>query len=181
MNTVLENAIGVAVFGLLLAAAFGYAAVQIGQRNLLIVATSIAALTMTLAAVSHLVQTPREQLVEAIEAVADAVRANDIDRAISFVHPNAKPIEQRARTEMSSYTFLEAKVTSIRSVDINQNSKPATATTEFVARIKVRGDQRIYGMQGTAIRLLKVYWLRSGDRWLVNDYEHFDVRDALAN
>lgn len=181
MNTILENAIGVAVFGLLLAAAVGYAAVQLGQRNLLIAAAGIAALTMSLSVVSHLIQTPREQLIEAIEAVADAVRANDIDLALSFVHPSAKSIQQRARTEMSSYTFLEAKVTSIRSIDINQNSKPATATTEFIARIKVRGDQRMYGMEGSTIRLLKVYWLRSGDRWLVNDYEHFDVRDALAN
>lgn len=181
MNMLLENTAGIGIVGAALGGLLLFAAKQLGDRRLFYAAIGIGFATLILCAISTLIDTEREKLTKTIYDVANAVRANDHQRALDYMHPNATPATQRAKSELARFKFEEAKVTSIRMVTVNESTRPQTATTEFVGRIKVKGDHTYYGMEGSGVRLMKVYWMKSGDRWLISDYEHSDVREALKN
>lgn len=179
MNTILENPIGIGLFGAVITGLLVLIAKQLGDRRAIYAAIATAVATLILCIISVSLVSEREKLTRTIYEVADAVRANDHNRALSYMHPNATPATQRAKSEISRFKFDEAKVTSIKSVLINDATKPPTATTEFIATMKVTGDQSYYGMKGGGARLLIVTWVKQGDRWLIHDYEHRDVREGL--
>ena len=179
MKTILENPLGIGIFGAVITGLLVVVAKQLGDRRAIHAAFATAVVTLVLCIVSMNIETEQEKLTRTIYEVAAAVRANDHNRALSYMHPNATPATQRAKSEISRFKFNEAKVTSIKSVLINDSTKPPTATTEFIATMKVTGDESYYGMKGGGVRLLIVTWVKQGDRWLIHDYEHRDVREGL--
>jgi cell division protein FtsW (lipid II flippase) len=180
MNFILESPFLVGLVGLSVAAVLLLAAVQSGKWKLLYGAVGVALVTVVLITSSIVVgvlfESDQTKLKRSIDEIAQSLRQNDRDRALSFIHPNASPTVQRAKSEISQYQFHEAYVTGIRAIEVNQNSKPPTATTEFVATLKVAHEREFSGVPFRGIRAFKIYWMKQGDRWLVRDYEHYDPR-----
>ncbi len=179
MSFFLENPVAVLLFGLGLAGLLIFAATKSGDRRYLIAAGIVAAIGLVLGIVATNIETEQEKLTKTIYQVADAVRNNDHDRALTFMHPNASAAAQRAKTEISRFKFQDAKVTSIQEVVINDKTKPPSATAEFLARMTVEGDHTYFGAKFNGVRLIKVYWMKQGDRWLISDYEHSEPMSAF--
>jgi hypothetical protein len=181
MSALLENPIGIGLFGAIIVGLLVFAAAQLGNRRLFYGAGGVLALTVFLVIVSISIETDEEKLNRLILELAVALRNNDHKAAKSLIHPNAEATLQRASQDLSSVEFVEAKVTSVRSTLVNSVSKPPTATIEFIGYIKGSSSRYTGGVVAGAPRLFKLYWMKHQDRWLIRDYEHSDVRGALMN
>ncbi|MFO0941251.1 MAG: hypothetical protein U0930_10825 [Pirellulales bacterium] len=179
MNVLFENPVIVVLFGVAVGSLLAFAATKTGDRRFLIAAGAVAAIALVLGVIATTIETEKEKLTKTIYQVADAVRNNDHDRALTYMHPSASAAAQRAKTEISRFKFQDAKVTSIQEVVINDKTKPPSATTEFLARMSVEGDHTDYGVKFNGVRLIKVYWMKQGDRWLISDYEHSEAMSAF--
>lgn len=180
MNSLLENPVGIGAIGLAIVGLLALVAMKLGEWKALYAAGAVLAATVSLIVVSVVVLTDREKITGSLYDLASALRANDHEQALSFLHPNAAPAIQRAKQDLASVNFHEARISSIRSIIINESSSPPTATSEFVGFIKATSDHYTGGFPASAPRLFKLYWMRQQDRWLIRDYEHSDVRRALA-
>jgi predicted PurR-regulated permease PerM len=181
MSTLLENPIGIGIFGAIIIGLLVFAAAQLGNRRVFYAAGGVLGVTVILVLVSISIETDEEKLNRLIQELAVALRNNDHNEALSFIHPNAVPILQRAQQDLSSVEFKEAKVTSVRSTLVNSVTRPPTATIEFIGYIKASSDRYTGGIVAGGPRLFKLYWVKHQDRWLIRDYEHSDVRAALMN
>lgn len=179
MSVILEHPVAILVVGLAVAGLFVFAASKSGDRRFLVSAGLVAIAGLIVGIVATTIETEKEKLTKTIYQVAAAVRSNDHDRALTFMHPNASAATQRAKSEISRFKFEDARVTSIQDVSVNDHTKPPTATTEFIAKMTVEGDHTYFGMKFNGARLLKVYWMKQGDRWLISDYEHSEVMSAF--
>lgn len=181
MSILLENPLGIGLFGLVVVGLLIFAAAQLGDRRVFYGAISALAVTVVLVFISIQVKTDREQIIDSITDLAADLRSNDHEHALSHMHPNAVPAIQRAQQDLASVHFQEAKVTSIRTVLVNESSHPPTATIEFIGYIKASSDRYTGGVSAGGLRLFKLYWMKHEGRWLIRDYEHSDARAALTN
>jgi hypothetical protein len=181
MNALLENPIGIGIFGLVIVGLLVFMAIQLGECKAIYASAGVLAVTIALVVASIAIETDKEKIIRSVEEVASALRANDHQRALSFLHPNAVPAIQRAKQDLASVQFKEAKVTSIQSVTVNEGSNPPTAIIEFIGVIKASSDRYTGGVVGTDARLFKLYWMQNNDRWLIHDYEHSSIKNAFTN
>jgi hypothetical protein len=179
MNTIFESPIGIGLFGIAIVGLLVLVAIKLGEWKAIYAAGVVLALTVGLVIAAIAIETDQEKITRSIYELAAALRANDHEQALSFMHPNAVPAIQRAKQDLSSVDFQEAKVTSIRSVVVNEGTRPPTATIEFIGYIRASSDRYTGGVPAGAPRLFKLYWMQQKDRWLIRDYEHSDVRAAL--
>ncbi|MEM7478934.1 MAG: hypothetical protein AAF483_28460 [Planctomycetota bacterium] len=169
-----ENPVWIGAIGFGLAFLAGIAWTQVDelkiQKGLMYGALGIAVGTLLLVMLNIQVQTETELIRETLHDVAASLEKNDhraIERAI---HPNASEAVQSAKKNLKSFEFEDARVTRIKSIDINE-SKPPTA----LAQINVVVDVNLKGTgKGRGARFVKVYFMKKDDRWLVQDFEQFE-------
>ena len=166
-----ENPLWISVCGLFVALVAGILWTQTGARVAWLAAIAAIVLTVILVAVAVRVETDREKIHRTINEVAEAVEANDLKRVTSFIYPNATEGMARAKQELPQYTFREARMTRLKSILVNRGSSPATAIAEFHVIVDLSMD----GQNVRVPRFVKAYFVESQGRWLVRDYEHFDV------
>ncbi|MCC7333513.1 MAG: hypothetical protein IT422_00350 [Pirellulaceae bacterium] len=166
-----ENPLWISVCGLFVAVVAGFLWIQTGARVAWLTAVAAIVLTVVLVVVSVRVETDREKIHRTINEVAEAVEANDLKRVIGFIYANATEGMARAKQELPKYTFREARMTRLKSILVNRRSTPATAVAEFHVMVDLAAN----GQDARLPRFVKAYFVEDHDRWLVNDYEHFDV------
>ncbi|QDV24329.1 hypothetical protein [Aureliella helgolandensis] len=141
---------------------------QTGNRPTLYAAGLLAALTLILLLISLQVVTPREEIKGILDEVAAALESNDREKVYSYIHPNAQPTVQQARTELPNYEFQRARVTRIKLISVNPSTQPRSAIAEFNVVVNLSTQ----GQQINVPRFIKVYFMENNGRWLVTDYEH---------
>ncbi len=150
--------------------------VQVGHRALIYVALALALLTVILIFVSYNVRTDREQLRQVIEEVAGAVQRNDVDAVLKHVHPSANARIDEVRTRLPGLKFTEARVTGLKSIEVTDRTEPKSAVAQMhVAVSLTSGSVTLNGVR----RFVKAYFLYSDGKWLINDFEHFDIAQGF--
>lgn len=71
------------------------------------------------------------------DEVAQALEANDFPRVFSYIHPGATEGVARAKEELPSYRFLDARLTRQRSIEVNRLALPAAAVAEFNVAVEI--------------------------------------------
>ena len=143
-----------------------------GFKSALYAAVALALLTIVLLILSVRVKTDREQISEILNQVAEAVENNDVDKVLTYVHPGAVAGVLRVKSELPNYQFTEARITGVKSIQSNHKTNPPSGTAEFNVAVSLTGQ----GGQGNGIRrFVRCYFLYHNGRWLVHDYQHFDV------
>lgn len=171
----LESPFSVGLCGGLIVLALGVWWTQSGARVAAALAAAAALITTGLVIVSLQIETEREQIRRTIAEVADALDNNNVPLAVSYIHAGAAAGLQRASQELPQYTFHEARVTRMHSIEVHPQLAPPAAIAEFNVAVEVEaGGQKI-----PVRRFVKVYFVKQGDRWLVRDYEHFDPLTGL--
>ncbi len=166
----LESPVALGLSGFFIALATVFWWTQTGARIAAISAAMVALVTAILVLVSLRIETDREQIRQTIDQVAQALEANDFPRVFSYIHPGATEGVARAKEELPSYRFLDARLTRLRSIEVNRRASPAAAVAEFNVAVEIeRAGQRV-----PIRRFVKVYFAQQAERWLVRDYEHFD-------
>lgn len=170
----LENPIAIGLIGLAISSSAIFAWTQFPQpgkqRWSLYVAISVLAATVLLVILSLSIETDKEKIRETLDNIAAALEKNDLEKVFKYIHPNAQGGLQRAKAELPSITFLDARITRIKSIEISHKSTPPTAIAEFNAVV----DVNVPLFKGRVARFVRAYFMQRDDQWLVRDYEHFD-------
>jgi hypothetical protein len=148
-----------------------------GFRAAFYSALGLAVLTAILLFINVSVKTDREQVEQVLYDVAAAVARNDFPAVLAHVHPNAIEGLQRAKNELPSYHFTDARITGIKSIEVKPNTPPPTATAEFYVAVAVE-------MQGSPFRgnrFVRAHFRKLDGRWLVYNYEHYSIESGLRS
>jgi hypothetical protein len=105
------------------------------------------------------------------------VERNDIEAALNHVSPNA-PGVHRAKTELRRINFREVDIKSNLEIDISPESSPPTAEVRF--NVVVIADVGIGGVDRYP-RYVEAKFIKDGDRWLVDDYEHYEPTRGMRS
>ncbi|MFK7734440.1 MAG: hypothetical protein AB8B50_00330 [Pirellulaceae bacterium] len=147
------------------------------QRIALFIMLGSVLLGTILVATSFMVKTDKERITARLNEIASALQRNDREAVYAAIHPNASEGVRRAKAELPSYTFSDARVTRIKSIQVSNETAPRTALAEFNVVVAVET-----GMGGARVpRFVHVYFMEDAGRWMVNDYEHFDATAGFRN
>ncbi len=171
----LESTWSLGLCGLLVALACGFWWTQSGARVAALCTLAMLVLTTILVVISLRVETDRERIRKTIDEVAEAIEQNDLPRVLGYIYSGATEGVTRAKQELPSYKFTEARLTRLKSIEVNRRTKPATAIAEFNVAVEIEAQ----GQRVPVRRFVKVYFSEQGGRWLVRDYEHFEPLSGL--
>ncbi len=164
----LESPWPILFIGIAVEAVLAVALLRTGRGHLLWAMIGVALFTIAGLIVERLVVTEGEAVEQTLDAAADAVLANDLDRLLDCISPTAEKTRSDAR-----WVFGQVEVTSIYlhnlEITINHRSSPATATARFQAIGQGR-FRRIEVPYRSYTRAVTVQFRLEGQRWLVYDY-----------
>jgi hypothetical protein len=169
MNWLAENALPIWVGG---AVAFTMALVvylQTRTNRALAGLGLVVAVTAALLTAEWFMETPREAVERTLYELAAAVEANDVPGALAFLAPSADSrIRNDVETLMPLVTIERARVLGTPKIEVAEGDPPSTATAE--CRGLIVATVKRSGMKGAQDDRLTLHWVRSGERWLVEDY-----------
>ena len=166
-----ENPVTIAVTGAALTVVAAITWIKGGYAAALYSALALFLLTILLVILNLQIQTDREKVEVVMSQVASAVQRNDLQAVLQHVHPSRSPGLNRAKSELPSYKFSEARITGIKKIEVNSDTNPPTAIAEFNVSVSLVARGQPFDR---IPRFVRCYFLREGDRWLVTDYEHFE-------
>lgn len=167
----------VGAVGLVISLLAGFIWTQTAHPAALYSTIGAAVVSLLLVMVNLQVVTDAERIRGIMDDVARDLQNNDRQRVYSYLHPNAVAGLKRAQAELPKYEFVEARITRVKSIDINLESSPPTAISEFNVFVKVKA----HGQTFRVPRFVKVYWMLRDEEWMVRDYEHYDPTMGFRN
>ncbi len=159
--------------GIVVEAALAIALLRTGQGKLLWWMLVAGVLTLAGFGVERLVVTDRESVADTLDAAAEAVEENDIDRLLGCISPSAKEPRNTSRWVLERFEVEWALIRNLE-IDINRLTSPPTAKAHFKAVGHGR-DRMGQVPHRTYSKRVVVKLRREGDRWLVTGYEIEDV------
>jgi 4-amino-4-deoxy-L-arabinose transferase-like glycosyltransferase len=155
------------------AAIFGW--MQTGKKEALWVGLALLALIPISWYVSVSWVTDREQIREAIYSTAQAVKENDLDRAIEVIEPSQRALIATARADLSRFHFSEARVNQLRSIEMVEGSEPPEAEVDLSVKVVV-SDRRGQVSDFPVLRRVILKFRKSADgNWYVYNYNHMPI------
>ena len=171
---ILSIMLGVLAVGLI------YGWVQTGTKQLAVVGLVLAAFIPVSWIVAANWVTDREQIELLIYETADAIKDNDHERVVNLIADTE--IRNRARQELGTFVFEEARVTKIREIELIDGTFPQEADVDLIVKVVV--SQRKGGLQNQSIpRRLLLRMQKEGNDWLIIGYDHMSPlgeRDAFS-
>ncbi|TWU19075.1 hypothetical protein [Allorhodopirellula heiligendammensis] len=179
MRLIAESPLIVAVVLGVLAAALIYGWLQTGRKPLAIIGLIVACLIPIAWIVSENWVTDREQIEQLIYQTADAVEANDYERAVAVIGDEAT--RQQALNELPQWEFSQADVGRIQSIRLIDDTLPMQADVDMTVKVEVSSKRG--GLQQLRVprRLLLTLEKRAdnadqvGGGWVVTKYEHMSI------
>jgi hypothetical protein len=177
MTWVLEEPLYILLLGLLVLGFLGFALMQTGARGLLHAMAGVAAVTGGLLLLEHMVETPREEIENALKNIARDVESNDLDAILSHVYSGAPNIYSRAKNEFPRYEFESVDIKNNVKVSFEEGSTPRRARVTFNVVVDVK--HKNWGSQHHVPRFVKVTLVREEGAWRVAQYAHFKPQQGL--
>jgi hypothetical protein len=154
--------------GLAIEAALAIALLRSQRGSLIWAMLGVAVLTLAGLGLERFVVTDREAVAMTLDAGAAAAEANDLNRLLACIAPDAQKPRNFARWVLSQATLQEARVRDLE-VSINRLTSPPTARARFMAvgRGRDRAGQLPYEVFA---RQVTVTLRQEGNRWLATDF-----------
>jgi hypothetical protein len=129
---------------------------------------AVLVVTAALLFMESIIESPREAVARALDELAEAVEANDVQGALAFLSPKAVQIRSDVETLMPQVEIEMAHIIDTPSIEVDESVSPMTA----VAKVRgvVRGKVKNTSMQGTVPDELTIDFEHDGQRWLIRDY-----------
>ena len=143
---------------------------QSGKLKPLAIGATVAALVLALGFVLvFCVETDRQKVVRTINALADAIAENDVEKVCSHLEPEAAQLKSEAKRHMGLANIEWTKVRDLKIGKINYYTSPASVSAAF--RGTVGGRVRQYDAPFTVVVQFTDVLLREGDdgKWYVTD------------
>lgn len=177
MIKLLESPWPILFIGILVEAALAVLFFQTGRGKLLWAILGVAVLLGGGLVVERLVVTDREAVANTIDAAVAAVRANNKERLLACVSPNAKPVRQMTDYVFNLVEFIDAGISNLEITVGTPTGRtaggPQTAVAKFTAIGHARDRLGQVPYQGF-MQELTVNFRREGDRWLIDSYNAKD-------
>ncbi len=179
MRLLAESPVIVVLMLGVLASALIYGWLQTGRKPLAIVGLIVACLIPIAWIVSENWVTDREQIEQLIYQTADAIEANDHERAVAVIGDEAT--REQALNELPQWEFSRADVGSIQSIRLIENTVPIQADVDMTVKVEVSSKRG--GLHNLRVprRLLLTFEKREGKAdqvgggWVVTKYEHLPI------
>lgn len=173
-----ESPLVVSVVLGVLAAALIYGWLQTGKKPLAVVGLVLALMIPAAWTLAENWVTDRERIELLIYEVADAVEANDHDRALSVIGDEAA--QRQAAGELPQWVFSQAKVGSIRNIRIIEDNMPVQADVELTVKVTVSSKRGSFQNISVPRRLNLTFEKRGPESgpnggWVVIGYRHYPI------
>ncbi len=170
MSSFFENPIPIYAVGAVLITLCGL--VFLNRRSLVsLVALVVACLgVLALVVLERLVVTDREQVEQAVAEIMLAIEQNDLSGVLALVDPAANQVRSDIEVMMPAANVTDTGFTSLE-IEMNGGAEPDSAEARFQG--KLDGVHKQSGSRIFYFDVVKLYWTKSGDRWLLEDYQPF--------
>ena len=100
-------------------------------------------------------------------SLAGTVEANDVPGVLSYLGPNAtKALREDVETLMPLVRIERARIIGAPEIEVSPDGASATAKCRGIIMAVSKRD----GMKGGGDDRFVLEWIRSGDRWLLENY-----------
>lgn len=140
-----------------------------GQRFLLYITIAVALVTAGGVGIETLIVTPREEVSNALHAIARALEDNDLPGVLQHVNSTRQNLRDDAESYMARYEITQLKIKRNLTVAIFDSEKPSRAETEFNAVAIGRDGGGMDGVRRYPF-FIKVTFLKENDVWRVAAY-----------
>jgi hypothetical protein len=149
---VLESPVTILLVGAIVTGVTAYGALQTGNRLAWQGSATLGVLTIVLVALSLWIDTDREEVREFVLETARELEANESDKVIAKIHPQATHELLEARSRLASIQFNVAKIKTFHGIDVKSTPTGRTATVRMNAYIEA-----VYqGNRGSAPRWVQL-------------------------
>jgi hypothetical protein len=157
------------VLGIGIEAVLGILLYQTGRGYLLWIMLAVLVVSLTGIIGQRFIITERKRVIQTLDGIVAALEANDVDRVLSYLVPEAAHSRERARWALGR---VEVQGASYRNLDvqINRLTSPPTANVTFFGLINYR-DRRGEIPYNNYASNFTIQLRRVGDRWLVTEHQ----------
>jgi hypothetical protein len=140
MTILFENPWWIIFIGAIIEAVLGIVLFRTGRGVLLWVMLGVLALTLLGVLIERLVVTERERVEMTLDGITAALEANDLNRVLSYVSPDATQTRRRATWAMGRIEVQSARIYNLE-ISINRLTSPPTAKAAFFGHLSYRDRQ----------------------------------------
>lgn len=166
MNFFLENPVALGVTGFLFVVGAAVGWLQTGKKPALVAFCGSIILTIFAIAISLAIETDQEKIRSFVYDGANEVERNQVEKALTRIHPSASETLSRAGAELHRFDFSMVRILSFYDLVIDPNTVPPTATVS----IDVFAEGRFGGNVGKGSRTFDLKLRRDDQTWKVYDY-----------
>jgi hypothetical protein len=182
MEFLFENPLRIIFIGVVVEAVLGIVLFRSGRGVFLWAMIGVLALTVMAVTVERLVVTERERIEMTLDGITSALEANDLNRVLGYIAPNATHTRNRAAWAMRRIEFQSVGIYSLN-ITINRLTGPMTARAAFFGHVSYRDRQAEipYGNYGS--RFI-VNLRKEGEAWVVTGHveeQEYDGQMRVMN
>ena len=141
-----------------------------GRGRLVGAMIGVLVVTLGLVVVERLVVTEREEVAQALDAVAVALTTNDLPRVLKFVSQSVPQTRAAAQANLGRVVIRTAEVGSDLKIDLQASTQPPTATARFVARFS-GSDKSGQTRFDKYVQRLEVQLVKEDGQWRIAAYK----------
>jgi ketosteroid isomerase-like protein len=139
------------------------------RRGLVLLGMSTVLLaTGGLVLVERSIVTERERVEMVLAGLADALPTDDHAAIMAHLTPAA---QSKAARPLAIFKITKANVGNDLEITINELTSPPSARATFTGRLDIE-SRRGGEYKQPVVRRFTLVFVRDGDRWLLDDYEH---------
>jgi hypothetical protein len=155
--------------GIVIEAVLGIVLFRTGRGFLVWIMLGVLVLCLTGIIGQRFIITERKRVVQTLDGIVAALEANDVNRVLSYLEPEATHSRQRAQWALGR---IEVQNTSYRRLDvtINNLTSPPTAQATFFGLINYRDRRGEFPYNNYASNFT-LNLRKHGDRWLVEEHQ----------
>ncbi len=177
VDAILESPWPAIVCGIFVEAILAVVFVNTRRKSVLVAMAVVLLLAAGGVALEKWWVTDREEIESTLNEIADALEANDLERVLSFIAPDAEETPGLARIYMALVTVKSAKVRNLE-VEINRLTSPPVAKTRFMGNVDCEGNAVMGNMMQVPDRKylldFEAEFLLIEGRWMVGDEVKFE-------
>jgi hypothetical protein len=164
-----EDSLWMIFAGIAVEAVLGVILFRTGRGTALWAMIGVALLVVLGVAVERLIVTEKEEVEYALDDIAAALDANDLNRVLAFISPADKKSRSEAAWAMDRCEIRGTTVLGLQ-VIVNELFIPHTAQARFrgIIRYRDRKNEIPYNSYASDF---SVSFRKEGDRWIVTGYE----------
>jgi hypothetical protein len=173
MTFLFENPWWIIFIGIIIEAALGMALFRTGRGVLLWAMIGVLAIVLLGVLVEHLVVTETERVEMTLDGLCAALEANDLNRALTFVSPDAVKTRGRAAWAMGRIEIQSVRIYYLN-ITVNRLTSPWTAKASFTGYFSYRDRQGEIPYNSYSSRFI-VDLRKESNGWVVTG--HFEEQE----